>query len=98
MRASRLRAAAPRVAPVDRRSAPAGHRSGHPTRMNVALIARTVVLVAWAASLLIHAGPGARTGALALAMALIWAAPLVRDELRARRSAPAWQVDRSRPA
>ena len=66
--------------------------------MNVALIARTVVLVAWAATLLIHAGPGVRTGALTLAMALIWAAPLIRDEVRSRRPAPAWHVDRSRAA
>jgi hypothetical protein len=66
--------------------------------MNVALIARTFVLVAWAATLLIHAGPGVRTGALALAMALIWAAPLVRDEVRSRRTASTWQVDRSRAA
>ena len=68
--------------------------------MHIPLIARTVVLVAWSVALLVHAGPAPRAGALVLAMALIWAAPLLRDGMRARarRAAPTWRMERSRPA
>ncbi|GIF40389.1 hypothetical protein [Actinoplanes xinjiangensis] len=67
--------------------------------MSIALITRSLVLVAWLAALLIHAGPDLRTGALAASMALVWAAPLIRDRMRSRtrRGLPGWQMKQSRP-
>jgi hypothetical protein len=50
--------------------------------MMVCLVVRTLFAAAWLGALVAHAEPGAGTGLLALAIALVWAAPLLRDRHR----------------
>ena len=45
---------------------------------------RTLILTVWLAALLLPAELDLRSGLLAGALALLWAAPLARDRIRAR--------------
>ncbi|GAA4971035.1 hypothetical protein [Actinoplanes utahensis] len=47
---------------------------------------RTAILAAWLVALFVHAPMNARTGLLGVAVALIWAVPLLRQ--RAGRHVP----------
>ncbi|MEU4421051.1 hypothetical protein AB0F81_10515 [Actinoplanes sp. NPDC024001] len=53
--------------------------------MKPELTLRTLVVAPWLVALL-YAGPGVDTGLLALAILLVWAAPLVRDRRPGPRS------------
>ena len=52
--------------------------------MKVALLSRTVVLLIWLAALLWQGDRTASTAVLAVSLVAVWAAPLLRDALRAR--------------
>lgn len=56
--------------------------------MKPELALRTVILAAWLAALIVHADRDLRSGLLAVAITLLWTAPLVRDRLRSRSPAP----------
>jgi hypothetical protein len=56
--------------------------------MLIALAARTAVVAAYLIALVLHGRAGAASGTLALAVVLVWGAPLLRDRLRRSAARP----------
>lgn len=56
--------------------------------MRVALILRTMIVVAWLTALVWHGGLSVSVLVLSLALAVVWAAALMRDGRRTRDRQP----------
>ncbi|GAA4604875.1 hypothetical protein BJY16_005173 [Actinoplanes octamycinicus] len=55
--------------------------------MSLDSAARMFFVLLWLTALLLLAEPGAASGRAALGVTLVWAAPLLRDRIRGRRTA-----------